>query len=298
MILETLKTRLSDCAKARVAVVWPSDESTREALALALADDLVEVIATGATSLVAADLSLKPYAHRMRIIESDNPDEAALKAVALVNDGEADVVMKGMINTDNLLRCVVNKERGIMPKGSVLTHITCAHIPAYERLLIFTDPAVLPYPTDAQREAQLRYVLDVARKLGVRVPKVALVHCSEKVDARHFPYTEHYQQLCQMAREGAFGPCVVDGPSDVKVACSKAAMEKKHLSSPLQGASDALIFPDIVSANSFYKTITLWADATTAAIAVGAKVPIVVTSRGDKPINKYLSLLLAACVAQ
>ncbi len=294
---DNLKTLLTDSPKARVAVVWPSDESTRGALAKALADDLVSLTLIGASDEAKSDPALMQYLGKVQIVEAANPDEAALKAVTLARQAKADVIMKGLINTDNMLRCVLNKEQGIMLPGEVLTHVTCARIPAYGRLLIFTDAAVLPYPTDAQRTAQLRYVISIARRLGIAAPKVALVHCSEKTDERHFHFTKHYEELRLMAAHGLFGPCVVDGPLDVKVACSKAAMEKKRLSSPLQGESDALVFPDIIAANTFYKTITLWADADTAAIAMGACVPLVVPSRGDSPTSKYHSLLLAACVA-
>lgn len=297
MILDNLKTLLSSRRKARVAVVWPSDESTLGALAQALDDGLVSLILIGASDVVRREPELMSNLDKITIIEADDADDAACKAVSMAREGHAEAIMKGMINTDNLLRCVLNKETGIMPAGSVLTHVTCSHIPAYDKLLIFTDAAVLPYPTDAQRTAQLRYVVDMAHRLGIDEPKVALVHCTEKVDERHFPFTKHYIELREMAARGQFGPCIVDGPYDVKVACSKKAMEKKHLSSPLQGASDALIFPDIIAANAFYKTITLWADADTAAIAMGAIVPLVVPSRGDNSVNKYLSLLLAACVA-
>lgn len=297
MILDNLKTLLSHRRKARVAVVWPSDESTRAAVAKALADRLVHLTLIGACDEVRRDKALIPHLGLVDITEADNADDAALKAVSMAREDKVDVIMKGMINTDNLLRCVLNKATGIMPPGAVLTHITCAYIPAYGKLLIFTDAAVLPHPTDAQRTAQLRYVVELAHRLGIDEPKVALVHCTEKVDERHFPFTGHYLELRRRASEGEFGPCIVDGPYDVKVACSKKAMEKKHLSSPLQGAADALIFPDIIAANTFYKTITLWADADTAAIAMGAKVPLVVPSRGDNAESKYLSLLLAACVA-
>lgn len=228
-------------------------------------------------------------------VEDTDVDAAAARAVALVRQGEADVIMKGLINTDNLLKAILNKETGILPRGQVLTHLTCAKVPQYDKLLFLTDVAVIPYPTSEQREQQLQYILALCRKLGVSEPRVALISCSEKVNPKHFPCTVEYRELVEKSLTGAFGPCIVDGPLDLKTALSAAALQKKGLHSPLEGRSDAIIFPDIQAGNVFYKTITLFCEAQTAAILQGPQVPVVLTSRADSPDNKYYSLALA-CV--
>ncbi|MDE7089489.1 MAG: phosphate butyryltransferase, partial [Prevotella sp.] len=222
-------------------------------------------------------------------------DAAATKAVALVHEGKADVIQKGLLNTDNLLKAILNKETGILPKGQVLTHLTCAKLPQYDKLLFMTDVAVIPYPTKEQREQQLRYLLNLCRKMGVEEPRVALINCSEKVNAKHFPCTVEYQELVEQTRLGLFGPCIVDGPLDLKTSLSPAALHKKGLQSPLEGRSDGLIFSDIQAGNVFYKTITLFCNAQTAAILQGPQVPVVLTSRADSADNKFYSLALA-CV--
>jgi phosphate butyryltransferase len=220
---------------------------------------------------------------------------AAAQAVALVREGKADVIMKGLLNTDNLLKAILNKECGILPKGQVLTHLTCAKLPMYDKLLFMTDVAVIPYPTKEQREQQLIYLLALCRKMGVEEPRIALISCSEKVNPKHFPCTVEYQELVEKTKTGAFGPCIVDGPLDLKTSLSPAALHKKGLSSPLEGRSDGLIFSDIQAGNVFYKTITLFCQAQTAAILQGPQVPVVLTSRADSPDNKFYSLALA-CV--
>lgn len=258
--------------RRRVAVVCP-DEGTRAAVERAVQAGFVNPV----------------------WVEDEDVDAAAARAVALVRQGEADVIMKGLINTDNLLKAILNKETGILPRGQVLTHLTCAKVPQYDKLLFLTDVAVIPYPTSEQREQQLLYILALCRKMGVSEPRVALISCSEKVNPKHFPCTVEYRELVEKSQTGAFGPCIVDGPLDLKTALSAAALHKKGLHSPLEGRSDAIIFSDIQAGNVFYKTITLFCEAQTAAILQGPQVPVVLTSRADSSDNKYYSLALA-CV--
>lgn len=293
-IIDTLKAQNRP---RRAAIVWAQDEITRGAVAQAIENDLIVPTFIGCRAEIEADPALQKHADKITIIEAADGDDAAAKAVKMAGAGEVDVIMKGMINTDNLLRAVLNKEYGILQKGTVMTHITAIEIPSHPKLLFFTDAAVIPYPTLDQRKAQLRYIVDLAHRLGVKAPKVGLVHCSEKVDARHFPQTQDYVELCEEARNGAFGECIVDGPYDVKVACNTAAMKKKHIDSPVNGEADAVIFPDIEAANVFYKTLTLWAGATTGGVVVGPKVPLVVPSRGDSPVSKFHSIALACALA-
>lgn len=285
---------LSHDTKRRIAVVNGADDSTRGAVARALEAGFAEAIFVGACKEVEADEAIMRHASIVTIIDADDADVAAAKAVALAREGHADLIMKGLLNTDNLLRAILNKQTGILPPGEILTHITVGEIPAYHKLLLFSDVAVIPYPTDTQREAQLKYVLNLARKLGIECPRVSLIHCSEKVDERHFPFTAHYITLKENAAKGIYGECIVDGPLDVKTSCCKAALDKKGIISPVDGEADAIIFPDIEAGNSFYKTITLFAGATIAGILCGCMVPVVLPSRGDSVESKYNSLLVAS----
>lgn len=271
--------------RRRVAVVWGADESTRHAVETAVSKGFAEAVFLGPEG---------PAGEHMRSIPASDPDDAARKAVAMVRSGEADIIMKGLLNTDNLLRAVLSKTDGILRPGRVLTHVTVAEIPAYPKLLSFSDAAVIPVPTLEQRRAQVSELIETVRSLGVAEPRVALIHCSEKTDLRHFPVTGDYEMLRADAASGAWGPCIVDGPMDVKTACDCEAMLKKGLSSPIAGEADALLMPDIESGNVFYKTIHLFGSALTAGLLRGAEVPVVLPSRGDDPESKFYSLCLAA----
>lgn len=263
--------------KKRIGVICPRDESTRRAVEEATS-------ATGFAEAV--------------VFDDDDALVAANQAVAAAREGKVDVLMKGTLNTDDLLRAVLNKDTGILPKGHVLTHLTCAQIPSYDKLVFCSDVAVIPYPTAEQREEQLKYLLQLMRSMGVEEPRVGLINCTEKVNEKHFPVTVEYRQLAEKAATGVFGPCIVDGPLDLKTCFSPEALHKKGINSPLEGRADAVIFPDIQAGNVFYKTITCFIPGVeTAAVLAGTQVPVVLPSRGDSPKNKLYSLALACSLS-
>ena len=258
--------------RKRVAVVCGTDGHTQRAVEKAVEEGFAEAI----------------------YVNDDDPDVAARRAVELVREGKADILMKGLLNTDKLLRAVLNKETGILPKGKILTHIAVAEIPNYPKPLFFTDAAVIPYPTQEQRIEQVRVAAYACHALGIEEPKISLVHCSEKVSEKTFPFTVGYQEIIDLAKEGRFGKCIVDGPLDVKCSCSVQNMWAKGINSPINGEADALIFPDIEAGNSFYKTLTLFGRAETAGVLQGPMAPVVLPSRGDSVFSKYYSIGLAA----
>jgi len=277
-----------------VAVVCGTDSSTQYAVAKALEYGFIEAVFVGAVDKIKEAEIFQPYTDHISYVEASDPDDAARKAVGLVRNGEADVLMKGLINTDNLLHAVLDKENGILPKGNVLTHITAASIPDYPRLLFFTDAAVIPYPTQEQRVQQVKYTSDLCHAFGVECPRISLIHCSEKVGGKFFPFTLGYQEIIDAGKNGDFGSCIIDGPLDLKTSCSKESLMKKGINSPVDGAADVLIFPDIEAGNVFYKTITLFASATTAGMLQGTVAPVVLPSRSDSKESKFNSLALAA----
>jgi len=254
----------------RMVVVNPADEATQEALRRVEETHLAEVIR----------------------IQDERAERAAEKAVALIRRGDADVLMKGLIGTDVLLRAVLNKVSGLLPEGRVLTHIAVAEMATYHKLLFFTDVAVIPYPTQRQRTEQVQYTADICWRMGIQEPRIALIHCAEH-GGRQFPFVDGYQDIKLLAARGAFGRCIVDGPLDVKSACSIEAMKAKGIASPLQGDADVLVMPDIEAGNAFYKAMTLFAQARTAGILWGTRCPVVVPSRGDSAEAKFNSVLFA-----
>lgn len=294
--LETLVERAKQLSTSpTLAVVWPADASSLAAVKRAVETHLVQAIVVGSCDIAREALGALA---EVQFIEAETPAQAAATAVGLVRAGEAQLLMKGLVGTDVVLRAMLNKESGILDKGNVLTHLTIADIPSYNKLLCFGDVAVMPHPADEQREAQLRLVLALCRSLGVDEPRVSLIHCSEKADPRHFPYTAHYLSLVERAKGGEYGRCRVDGPLDVKTSCCIEAARTKGIASPIEGQADALLFPEIESGNAFYKAITLFAGATTACLVVGARVPAVVPSRGDNEWTKYYSIAAACCMIQ
>lgn len=282
--------------KKRIAVVCPSDDHTIEVVERCLRQNLAEFTLCLAEPSDWAERMASKHADKVAVELTSSADDAARAAVADVRSGHSDVVMKGAINTDNLLRAVLNKEEGLLKSGNVLTHMTAAEIPAYHKMLFFSDAAVIPQPDLTQLEAMIGYDVNILRNLRISNPKVALIHFTEKTNPK-FVNTTYYQQIKQLNTHGYFGHGVtIDGPMDVKTACNRHSAEIKHIASSVSGNADLLIFPDLVSANTFYKSISLFAKATMAGIICGADAPVVIPSRADSAESKFFSLALA-CTA-
>ncbi len=291
---DALVARLSATGKRTcVAVVNAADESTVDAICEALRHGFIEALLVGKMPEKALQDRLAPYSEYVRYIPVEGEDEAAQRAVEAVRTGKADILMKGLLHTDNLLRAVLNKEKGLLPAGQVLTHITVGEIPHFPRLLFFTDVAVIPHPTAEQRTWQVRYVDKLCRSFGISSPRIALVHFSEKVTPK-FPITLEYRALVEEAQQGLWGSTIIDGPLDIRTAVDINALRTKGIDSPIEGEANALVLPDLETGNGFYKTITYFANATVAGILQGTTRPVVLTSRGDDSRSKFLSLATAA----
>lgn len=287
------------CAKGvahrRVATVFPHDDHTLEAVEGALRRGFADFILVGKAAELQALPFVDEFADRIEIVDVSDSDEAARVAVQIVRDGGADVLMKGKLNTDNLLRAVLNKEHGILPAGQVLSHITVAEIPNRDKLLIYSDVAVIPEPTLAQREAMMGYLAATGRMLGIDAPRIALIHFTEKVNPK-FPVSTDYVALKEMAAEGKWGNVIVDGPMDIPTAVEPEAGQIKGIVSPIEGKADCLMLPNIQAANVFYKTVSHFGGAINAGMLVGTTAPVVLPSRGDSTQGKLASLALA-CVS-
>lgn len=286
----------SRCIRRRVAVVCPNDPHTEYVIIRSLREEI-------ASYLLVTDESHRTIADRLhaaspdfvRVYTAPTPDEAAALAVELVRTGEADVLMKGLINTDNLLRAVLKRGKGLLPEGGILSHISVAQIPLYHKLLFFSDAAVIPRPSLEQFRAMIKSDTQICHRLGHEQPRIALIHCSEKINEK-FPHTLSYAQLKEEAQQGMLGKIFIDGPMDAKTACDRHSGEIKGLSSPVVGNADILIFPNLESGNTFYKTLSLFGDANMAGMLTGTIAPVVVPSRSDSGNSKFYSLALA-CLA-
>lgn len=274
--------------RRRVAVAFPHDDHTVSAVEAALQEGFADFILVGRADALRG----LPFAGRVDIVDCPDADSAARAAVRLVRDGSADVLMKGLLNTDNLLRAVLDKEHGLLPPGGVLSHITASEIPGRGRLLFFSDAAVIPFPTPEQRTAMVAEMASTLRAFGIARPRIALVHCTEKSSPK-FPVTADYAMLRGQCAAGLFGEAVVDGPMDVKSACDAEAAAIKGIDSPIEGRADALLMPDIEAGNVFYKTLTTFAGALNAGMLMGTGAPVVLPSRSDSTRSKLASLAMA-----
>lgn len=291
-----LEKRLGAMHRRRsVALACPHDTHTEYVIERALREGFARFTLT-TNGEISQQLSetIETYGKYVNVIRCADAAEASREAVAAVRRGEAEVLMKGTVNTDVLLHAVLDKQAGLLEQGKVMSHITMSHIPAYGKLLMFSDAAVVPRPTLAQFDAIVSACADACRRFGIVTPRIALTHCTEKISPK-FDHTISYSEIISRAKAGAYGSAVVDGPMDVKTALDSESSEIKNISSPVAGRADVLIFPNIESGNTFYKTITLFASALTAGWLAGTTVPVVVASRADSEISKFYSLALA-CV--
>ena len=197
-----------------------------------------------------------------------------------------------IINTDNLLHAILDKEKGLLPKGKILTHLAVMEIPTYHKLLFFSDAAVIPRPTLQQRIEMIWYAICTCRHFGIEQPRIALIHCTEKVSAK-FPHSLDYVNIVELAEAGEFGNVIIDGPLDVRTACEQASGDIKGIVSPINGQADVLIFPNIESGNAFYKSVSLFAQAEMAGLLQGPICPVVLPSRSDSGLSKYYSMAMA-----
>ncbi len=282
--------------RKRVAVVCPNDAHTEYVITRSLHEGIADFLLVTDTPNLQTSLFIKDsYPNNVKVYQAASVDSAAREAVSLVREGHADILMKGLINTDNLLHAVLDKEHGLLPPGKVLSHVCLTQIPLYNKFLLFSDAAVIPRPTLEQFDAIIKYDIEVCHRIGIASPRIALINCSEKVNPK-FPHTLDYVQLKDRALTNLYGDVYIDGPMDVKTACDSHSGEVKGISSPVVGHADVLIFPNIESSNTFYKTVSLFGDANMAGMLRGTVAPVVVPSRADSGNSKFYSLVFA-CVA-
>ncbi len=216
-----------------------------------------------------------------------------MKGVELVSSGKADIMMKGLLSTDKFMRAILNKEYGLLPPKGVLSHVTVVENQNYHKLLIIGDVAIIPYPDLSQKIVMTGYLIRTAQALGIALPKVALIAATEQVLAA-IPACTEAAVISKMAERGQIPGALVDGPMALDVAIDKESAEIKKIASPVAGDADCLLFPNIDAGNVFYKMSARMCRSEQAAIVVGARVPVVLSSRGDSMQTKLYSIALAA----
>jgi phosphate butyryltransferase len=283
--------------KHRVVVAWAQDSNTIGAINYAVKKGLIEAILVGKKSEIKKTCKTEGIDEsKFILVEADNEKNASSEAVRLVKNGDADIVMKGLVGTDKFLKAVMDKEKGLMLPGAVLSYVCALEIPAYHKLLFITDPAVIPFPDLDQKIAMAGYAIEMANRFGIDKPKIALISATEKM-GRHFESSVDYSIMCKMADRNQIANCIMDGPLDIFLACDKKSAEIKGVDTPVNGDADILLFPSLESSNPFYKGLMLFADGELAGLIRGTEKPVIVMSRSESEKSKYYCIALSCLMA-
>ncbi len=280
--------------RKRMAVAAAQESSALEAAMDARAAGIVEPILVGDLALIRAmALEAGLDLEGVRLMEAKDFADAATKAVALVRSGEADILMKGVLDTSILLKAALNKEAGLN-SGRLTSHVAVIESSYYHKLFIVTDAAINIAPDLQGKVDMIANAVQVSRSLGVERPKVALLAAVEKVNPERMPCTVDAAIITQMQKRGQIKDCIVDGPLALDNAISAESARIKKIVSEVAGDADILVAPDIEAGNILYKALVDLGGAKGAAIVAGAAKPIVLTSRSDSKETKLASIALAA----
>jgi phosphate butyryltransferase len=281
--------------KKKLVVAAAEDQHVLEAVRDAVNLGIIEPV------LVGDQVKIKEIAKKIdfdisktEIHNETDPNQASKNAVYLINEGKGDILMKGLVGTSGLLKPVLHKETGLR-KSEVLSHVAIFETPFYHKLLGMSDVAMNIAPELKEKVAIINNAVEVFNKLGMERPKVALLGAVEVVNPA-MPSTLDSAALSVMNIRGQIKNCVIDGPLALDNAISKEAAEIKKIESEVAGDADILICPAIEAGNVLYKSLAFLGGATLAAVIMGARVPIVLTSRADSERNKLMSIALAAAL--
>ncbi len=295
--LDQIVDRVKSMPPKRLSVACGEDPHTIEAVGRAAKEGLAKIAMTGdknAIGKVAADN--KVDLGKVEIIHEPDKGKALALAIDRVREGKADFLMKGLLDSSVYIRGIIDKERGLLPPGRLLSHVTVIQTPAWKKLIICGDVAVIPAPDLEAKIAILNYAIAVAHKLDISEPKAVLLSAVEKINPK-MPSTTESAIISKMAERGQIKGAIVDGPLALDVAFSKESADIKGVKSPVAGDADILVFPNIESGNIFFKANTYLAGAELAAVVAGATCPCVLTSRSDSEDTKFYSIALASLLA-
>ena len=293
---ELLLERCSRLEPVPTAVAHPCEETALAGAMAAAAKGLIVPILVGPATKV-REIAQKSGIdlQKTRIEDVPHSHAAAARAVELVRQGEAEVLMKGSLHTDELLAAVVARETGLRT-GRRLSHVFIMDVPTYHKVLIVTDAAINITPTLDEKADICRNAIDLAISLGVARPKVAILAAVETVSSK-MPSTIDAAALCKMAERGQIVGGLLDGPLAFDNAISKEAARVKGIRSEVAGDPDILLAPDLEAGNMLAKQLTFLANADAAGLVLGARVPIVLTSRADSVRSRIASSAVAVLAA-
>jgi phosphotransacetylase/acyl dehydratase len=281
----------------RTAIVWPCDEVSLGGAMQAFKDKLIVPVLVGAEAkirTIAETLQLDLGA--IQIVDTDDSRSAALRAVELARKGEVQMLMKGSLHTDELMSAVVSREGG-MRTGRRISHVFALDVPSYHKTLFVTDAAVNIQPDLETKIDILQNAIDTMLALEVANPKVAILSAVESVNPA-IPSTLDAAALCKMVDRGQITGATVDGPLAFDNAISSEAARIKKIKSPVAGDPDLLMVPNLEAGNILFKELQYLAGALAAGVVVGARVPIVLTSRADGELARMASCALGVLLAK
>ncbi len=281
----------------RIAVVHPCDAPSLAGVAAARREGLIDPLLVGPRAKVeaaarAAGIDLGDY----ELVDVPHSHAAAAQGVCLVREGRVDALMKGSLHTDELMGAVVSASGGLRTKRRI-SHCYLMQTPAYPRPFVITDAAINIAPTLEDKADIVRNAIDLAHVIGVERPRVAILAAVETVTPT-MPATLDAAALCKMADRGQISGGIVDGPLAFDNAVSPAAARIKGIDSPVAGRADVLVVPDLESGNMLAKQLEHMGDASSAGVVLGAKVPIVLTSRADSRESRIASCAIASMLAR
>jgi phosphotransacetylase len=295
--LEQMFDLLKSKPKKRISVAFANDAHTIEAVYAAVERGIVDATLTGDEAFIKKTcLEHHMDAGKFEILNEPNEAKAATLAVQLINESKASLLMKGSLSTDKYMRAILNKVTGITNEGSVLSHVSVMEFPSYHKLLTIADVAIIPQPDLKQKIKMIDYLVAVSKAIGVEKPKVAVIAATEQMLAG-MPACVDGAILAKMSDRGQIQGCIVDGPLSLDAAIDMESVQIKKVTGPVAGDADCLLFPNIEAGNVFFKGGTKLAGAELAAYVAGARVPCVLTSRGDSALTKTYSIALAALMA-
>jgi phosphotransacetylase len=281
--------------KSRVAVVMAQDAHALESIFLASKEGLVDPILIGDVEKIKDLLKQQNLPDDVEMIDVDDAEACVAKAADLIRAGQAQIIMKGMMETGQIMKAILDKKNELT-SGRKMSLIGFYEIPKYHKLLSVSDMGMNTYPDLAGKKDILENAVQLLHAIGIENPKVAALAAVEKLNPK-MPETVDGDKLKEMNRQGEIKGCIVEGPISFDLATSKEAAVIKKYESPVAGDADLLLVPEICTGNVLVKCLTGMAGARTAGLVVGAKVPIILTSRSAESSDKYYSTVFAAYAA-
>lgn len=281
----------------KIAVVNAVDEHSLESIFSYKSKNMVEPILIGNEAKIKELLEkLGESFDGVQIIHTESDVESAEKAVELAKNDQVDAIMKGKIQTSDLLKAVVNRENGIK-KSKVLSHVALYELPTYDKLLLMTDGGMILTPSLEQKKAIIANALFVFRQIGYKEPKVAVLSATENVNPKLQDSLDG-SELKAMNQNGELTGCIVEGPISLDLALSKEIVKEKNYEGRVSGDADILLVPDITAGNILGKSFSVVAGGKMAGLVLGAEVPIILTSRGSTTEEKLNSIMLAILISE